>query len=758
MSETFPLPIPNAANDLSVDQVLDQLPLCTNSSNARVVPLENSKVDGYSPVFRNSLVEHTKLVSNYHTDIKTLFDNFNYALNKFNQPNIDKSILAYRKSINSSTQDSDLDSQSDSNPTNTEKEFEDFYSYLTFSQVDSLRSQIGSGVLYLINQIDPTYSHNFVLSIFAPNSVQWVLIDLACQAYSITNTALYSTLGNESSQYILKTTQSPILFTKKDKIDNIINLKNSKKISSLRIIISIDNLDNKLDYKLFNYCFNSNILLYDFKSLISIGTQNLKPFIPPNQNDIYTISFTSGTTSHPKGVQLTHYNALACLTSNATMIAYPDHHQPKSLFILPLAHIFARNLVAFEFLNGSIMYFPHNPLNPKSFLDDFKIVKPTHLACVPRVFTKIEMSIKSKLLNSKLLSMALTKKINGLRQKKYDSTKNSQLFLDHLIFNKIKKQLGFENLSSIVVGGAPIPFDTIEFLSAIFNIGVLQGYGLTESHSGFSQSFINDFKTFGSNGLIGPCVEMKFRDILDLNYTWDQNRSGEILIRGPIVFSKYYKDDEKTSEAFDNDGWFQTGDIGKLTDDNTLLIIDRVKSFFKLSQGEFVSTERIENFYSSRNSIINQLWIYGDSKRNFLVSIIGLELDNFIPYLKNLIGNQEKIKNLDSDSKSLILHLSSHSNTESFKQDFDSHFKNKLNQNLEIKKIILSDLNENIKKFNLLNFEKIKNIYIDFEPFSVDNKCLTPTLKIVRKKAITNYTNVIEALYTEGELFTKSNL
>jgi len=188
---------------------------------------------------------------------------------------------------------------------------------------------------------------------------------------------------------------------------------------------------------------------------------------------------------------------------------------------------------------------------------------------------------------------------------------------------------------------------------------------------------------------------------------------GEICIRGGSVSSGYFKNKEKTDEVFDSEGWFHTGDIGRINEDGTLSIIDRAKNIFKLSQGEYVAPEYLETVYT-RSTFVAQCFIYGDSLQPFLIAIV-------IPD-EEVLKTWAKKNSVEGDLKDLI-------------------------KNPQVKKVILEDMIHVAKEAKLNGFEVIKNIHLDTELWSSDNGILTPTLKLKIPECKNKYSTVINTLY-----------
>ena len=192
---------------------------------------------------------------------------------------------------------------------------------------------------------------------------------------------------------------------------------------------------------------------------------------------------------------------------------------------------------------------------------------------------------------------------------------------DALIFKKMSALLGGQ-VRYMVTGSAPIDKAVIDFLKICFSCPIVEGYGLTESAAG---SCIMDVEDSVTGHVGGPIEAVKFRlkDLPEMNYTSSDKPypRGEICMLGPCIFKGYYKRQDKTDEAFDAEGWFLTGDVGMVYPNGSIKIIDRSKNIFKLSQGEYIAPEKIEQIMGL-SQWIAQVFLYGDSFQNACVSIV----------------------------------------------------------------------------------------------------------------------------------------
>jgi long-chain acyl-CoA synthetase len=299
-------------------------------------------------------------------------------------------------------------------------------------------------------------------------------------------------------------------------------------------------------------------------------------------------------------------------------------------------------------------------------------------------------------------------------------------FYDALIFNKIKKALGFDHIRLVVSGSAPLSTTVMLFYRILLGVPVIEGYGQTEGAACATICDPEDMMTAGHVGGPNPACEIVLADVPEMGYLHTdtdhkgqpcQGR-GEIWVRGPVVFKGYYKDPEKTKETVDEEGWLHSGDIGLWTSQGQLQIVDRKKNIFKLSQGEYVAPEKIENVII-QSLLVAQAFVYGDSLQSALIAII--------------VPDEEPLRSLLASHQSLAA--------------FAKASLNDICQNKEINKILMAEISKVAKKNSLHGFEIPRAVHLDAEPFSIENGLLTPTFKLKRQQARDKYEKQIEGMY-----------
>lgn len=728
-------------NEVRPEEVTSKLPI-SSLEISKSVPVGRTE-EGYTPIFRNKVLKD-RVIWNLHRDLDTYDKLFENAVKCYgDRPCLGSREYDYEKKVSGR-----------------------FFKSYTYKEVDIRRKNLGAGILGILRanpyklpdskvheKIDQheknfkgyceatdNYEENssFVVSIFSSNRLEWMLTDLACSAYSLVNTALYDTLGVGASKHILEITGSPIVVCSRDKISTVLSLKRSypNELRNVISIVSMDPLDIAFDRHLVEQQAKElNITIHDIREVEEFGRLHpLKP-LPPSANTLYTISFTSGTTgANPKGVMLTQANATAAVTFLACSMSQLENG--KAFIFLPLTHIYERKTSGFALSTGYFLGFPQltveqdpKKVNPfENLLDDLSIFKPTYLSLVPRILLRIEALIKNKLKDLDASTLAEVDEIleYKLTQQLYSdgSQGNHEIYDSHPEYKNLRSLVGFQNLVWTQTASAPISPSTIVYLKSALNIGLKQLYGLTETFGALTLSNAYESNP-GSCGGIGPCAEMRLREIPGMNY-YSKDLKGELLLRGPQLFKGYYRDKAETEKAFDKDGWFLTGDIARI-DPKTgrLYIIDRVKNFFKLSQGEYVSPEKVENIYLSANPVLAQLYVHGDSMTSYVIGIAGIEFSKAAAFLRE----QGKL-----------------STSEPTREDVY-----KLINTPQMKAALLSKCNSNVR--NKLNgFELIRNIYIEENPLTLDRNVVTPTMKIKRAIASVFFKDIIDALYKEGSI------
>lgn len=252
------------------------------------------------------------------------------------------------------------------------------------------------------------------------------------------------------------------------------------------------------------------------------------------------------------------------------------------------------------------------------------------------------------------------------------------------------------------------------------------GYGQTEGSAAATISHPDDVSTVGHVGGPTGAVEIALYDVPEMGYlhTDTAHRGmqcqgrGEICVRGPNVYKGYYKDEEKTKETIDEEGWLHSGDIGLWRPDGSLQIIDRKKNIFKLSQGEYVAPEKIENILL-RSPFIAQCFVYGDSLQCSLVAIV--------------VPDEDVVRGWAETNIPALAQGS-----------FDALCKSDT-----LKRAVMNDIKVLSVKNELNGFETVEAILLESTPFSVENDLMTPTFKLKRQTIRDRHENEIAMLYAE---------
>ena len=426
------------------------------------------------------------------------------------------------------------------------------------------------------------------IALMSGNRPEWNFIDFACNQLGVATVPLYPTLSNQDLIFILNDAGAKLLFVSNE--DHAKKADLALKENNLELeVFTFDEIEGRKNYQ----------------EVIELGKQNeqdLQPYRDAIQpEDLLTLIYTSGTTGKPKGVFLSHHNIISNVEASNHLVT---EEFKKALSFLPLCHIFERMVVYLYLSRGVQIYYAENLDN---IVVDINDVKPDLFTTVPRVLEKVYDKVVEKGKNltgikKSLFFWALNLGLRYQEPKKNSAFYNFQLGIARkLIFSKWKEALG-GNIKLIISGGAALQ----ERLARVFwaaGIKVLEGYGLTETSPVIAvNSWKDEDVKFGTVGRVLNNLDVKIA------------KDGEILVKGPSVTTGYYHNEEATKEAFTEDGYLHTGDIGEITPDGFLKITDRKKEMFKTAGGKYVAPQVIENKLME-STLIAQVMVIGENQR-----------------------------------------------------------------------------------------------------------------------------------------------
>ena len=441
-----------------------------------------------------------------------------------------------------------------------------------------------------LNLVDTNEDGMLLLGIYMKNCMEWVLAEHGIYTIGGTTVPLYDTLGPDTVRFVLNQTNMACVVCTRKELPRLCEAKKSGQCPAFRVVILVDGVipDSV------RMSQDANLQVISFAKVEAVGAQvaaaeGFTP-TPPCGKDVATFCYTSGTTGNPKGALITHENLTSSI-SGVSNLGVAMKSTDRHLSYLPLPHIFERVVLSGCLQAGGSVGFSRG--DTLLLVEDIVALRPTILPVAPRVLNKIFDKIHAGIaaaggLKKKIFDAGLAAKTRGLAQ---GELKHS--FFDAILFNKIKAGLGMDCLRIMVSGSAPLSATVMTFWRCVLGIPVVEGYGQTEGTAAATLSDLEDMSTVGHVGGPIECVEIVLADVPEMGYmhTDTLHRGepccgrGEILVRGPSVFKGYYKDEAKTKETVDEEGWLLSGDIGLWTPQGQLQIIDRKKNIFKLAQG-----------------------------------------------------------------------------------------------------------------------------------------------------------------------------
>lgn len=525
------------------------------------------------------------------------------------------------------------------------------------------------------------------------NRPQWNFIDMGLSQIGAVHVTVYPTIGSEEFEFILKHSDTKIIFISDTsiykKIQPIIEHLENVELYSFDIVEGVKHWSDIVELGKKSKVYYKQIV-EDTKKSIS-------------EDDLLTLIYTSGTTGMPKGVMLTHKNLMSTVKPSAIRLhlEYTD----KVLSFLPLSHVFEHMTNYIYQYKGISIYFAENMGTIAQNINELQV---DGFITVPRLLESIYEKISSKGASLKGIKKQIFFWALKIAEK-YNPYENSAVYnikhkiADKLVFSKWREVLS-KKVRFVGCGGSALqPRLARIFWAAGFP--VFEGYGLTETSPILTVNYFKKDKVkLGSAGTVLEGVTVKIAS------------DGEILAKGPNIMKGYYKDEEYTNQVFDEEGWFHTGDIGKFDEKGLLTITDRKKEIFKMSNGKYIAPQVIENKLKE-SLLISQTMVVGENQK-FPSVIISPNFE----FLKKWC---EKHK-INCENRKELIHLPK------VKQFFQTEV-NKLNRTLG-------------------QFEQIKRFQLVCDEWSINTGELSPTLKLKRRVLNTKYQALIEAIYISNKM------
>ena len=540
------------------------------------------------------------------------------------------------------------------------------------------------------------------IAVYSQNTPQYLFADFASYANRCVSVPIYATSSPTQIEYIVNDANIHTLFAGEQfQYNNAFKVQ--QKSSVLEKIIVFD--------KKVKFHPEDKTSIY-FDDFIATGeNSNAEVTVrvrmkERKDDDIACIMYTSGTTGEPKGVVLPHSCFLQVFRihdERLTMVSDKD----LSMNFLPLAHIFERAWTCYAIHKGMTIAINQDA---KEIQKSIKQVKPTIMCSVPRFWEKVYAGVHEKVSSSKgIMKWLFTDAIKTGKKYTLDyknknlrapfGTRVKFFLYNNTIFRVLKMVVGIEKGNMFPCAGAPLSETIIEFLQSV-NIPIIIGYGLTETTATVSFYPEKEF-IIGSVGTLMPEVEVKIDE-----------SNNEILVRGKTVMREYYNKPEETAKTFTEDGFFRTGDAGRI-ENGTLFLTERIKDLAKTANGKYIAPQAIETRVME-DKFVDMIAVIAD-ERKFVSALI-------VPDYKTLTEYAEA-------------HNIQYNNIED------------LFSNVDILRML--DARIELLQANFAPYEKIKKYRLLAEPFTMEGGELTNTLKVKRRFVAEKYKDMIDKMYKE---------
>lgn len=523
------------------------------------------------------------------------------------------------------------------------------------------------------------------VTIFSSTRLEWGILDFALAAVGAVSVPIYDTDSAPQAQRIMNDSAVKLAFAdNRERFDRLDSVKDH--CPALKQILMIE----------------GNALGALEGLGVAVSDEELNERVATvRADDLATIVYTSGSTGNPKGAELTHKNfvSITISASQALHEVVLDDH-PRLLLFLPLAHCFARFIqyASIASDDGVVGYLP----DTKTLLPDLRSFEPTYLLGVPRVFEKVYNAASHKA-GAGWKGRLFVKAAEGARVwSRKEQAGEQHTFAEiaerakyeTLVYRTVRGALG-PKIKYVACGGAPLSLDLAHFYNGI-GLPMIQGYGMTETAAPFAATRVTD-NVIGTVGQPAPGSSIRISD------------EGELQVKGPNVFRGYHNLPEKTAEAFTADGWLRTGDLAEIDDEGRIIITGRIKDIIITAGGKNVSPIPLEEEIA-KCPIVEHCVVVGD-QRPFIGALVTL------------------------DPESLALWLPAHGLSTETPVD-----------RLATNAAVREEIQQYVDKANatVSRAESVRKFAVLDTQFTQENKCLTPSLKVVRPAVNRVFADVID--------------
>lgn len=530
------------------------------------------------------------------------------------------------------------------------------------------------------------------VTIFSSTRLEWGILDFALAAVGAVSVPIYDTDSAPQAQRIMNDSAVKLAFAdNRERYDRLDSVKDH--CPTLKQILMID----------------GNALGALEGLGVAVSDEELdERAATVRTNDLATIVYTSGSTGNPKGAELTHKNfvSITIAASQALHEVVLDDH-PRLLLFLPLAHCFARFIqyASIASDDGVVGYLP----DTKSLLPDLRSFEPTYLLGVPRVFEKVYNAASHKagagwkgrlFLKAAEAARVWSRKEQAGEQHTFAEIAERAKY-ETLVYRTVRGALG-PKIKYVACGGAPLSLDLAHFYNGI-GLPMIQGYGMTETAAPFAATRVTD-NVIGTVGQPAPGSSIRISD------------EGELQVKGPNVFRGYHNLPEKTAEAFTADGWLRTGDLAEIDDEGRIIITGRIKDIIITAGGKNVSPIPLEEEIA-KCPIVEHCVVVGD-QRPFIGALVTL------------------------DPESLAIWLPAHGLSTETPVD-----------RLATNAAVREEIQQYVDKANatVSRAESVRKFAVLDTQFTQENKCLTPSLKVVRSAVNRVFADAIDSEIYNGK-------